>query len=141
MPIFDGLNYIAILLAAIASMVIGALWYSPLLFAKPWMRMIGKTEEDLKKDGGMGSGGLNYAIAMGGSLIAAFILAQFVYLMDAKTIVSGIKLGLWIWVGFTATSTFTHYSFSGRPLKLALLDAGYFLVTYTVMGAILAGWR
>src|SRR5258708_4377668 len=106
------------LIATVVAMVIGAVWYSPLLFAKPWMRLIGKKEEDLKK-GGMGK---LYLLAFLGSFVMAFVLSNFIHLANAKTVVDGMKVGFLAWLGFVMPATLADYSFAGRPQNLYFLN-------------------
>lgn len=130
------LNYLAILVAAIASMVIGAAWYSMALFGKPWMAAVGKKEEDLKQGEKTG-----YVMAAVGALVMAYILAHFVDYTGSATLFDGAKTGFWIWLGFVATTKMVNDKFSGRPPTLTLIDGGYNLVSLLVMGAILATWQ
>ncbi len=130
------INYVAVVVAALLNMVIGALWYSPLLFAKPWMKLIGKTEEECKD----GMTPKYYALAALGSLIVAYVMAHFVYLVGAHDAVSGATLGFWAWLGFLAAPTFSDYLFAGRGFRLFGLNSAYYLVVLVVMGALLASW-
>ncbi|MBX4189933.1 DUF1761 domain-containing protein [Candidatus Parcubacteria bacterium] len=129
------INFWAVLSAAIATFVIGALWYSPALFAKPWMKAVGKRPEEL---GNPTASMLGMFIA---SLITAYILAHFIQYANATTAHLGMQAGFWAWLGFVATSTLAVYLFEGRPKKLWLMFNGYQLISFLVMGAILAVWR
>nr|MDQ3072469.1 DUF1761 domain-containing protein [Bacteroidota bacterium] len=73
--VVSDLNYIAILVAAVSTFAVGGLWYSPMLFAKPWMAASGLTEEEAKK----GNAPMIFGGAFILALIAAFILAMFIY--------------------------------------------------------------
>lgn len=129
------INYLAVLIAAILSMAIGALWYSPAMFSKPWMKLVGKKEKDLQ-----GGSSVAYAIAMLAFLLIAFVMAHFVRYVGANNVVRGLETGLWLWMGFVATTMAINYAFGQRPQKLWAIDAGYFLVTFLVSGALLAAW-
>jgi hypothetical protein len=134
MPTAD-INYVAVLVAGLLSMVIGFIWYGP-LFSKPWMKENGFKMEDLKQGPGAG-----YAIAVFGSLLQAYVLAHFIDYVGADTIVRGLQTGLWIWLGFLATAFAVNYLFAQRTPRLWAIDSGYFLVLLLVQGALLAVWR
>jgi hypothetical protein len=136
------LNWVAILVAAISTMVVGFLWYSPLLFAKPWMREMGydpndkaKTEE-MKKSAGRAYGGSFVA-----SLISAFTLALILHGLRAEDWHFGIMASFHIWLGFVATVQFTGALFAKQSMKLFGINTGYQLVCYLVMGVILTLWK
>ncbi len=126
-------NYLAVLVAAVLNMVAGAIWYSPMLFAKPWIKLTGKKD--------MQGGGVGYGIAALCSLAIAYVLAHFVQLAGAMDWMDGVKTGLWAWVGFVATTAAANYVFEGRPWKLYWINVGYPLVAFVLMGALLAAWH
>ncbi len=128
------MNYFAILVAAIANMVMGFLWYGP-IFGKKWMALNGMTEEQMKS---VNPGPL-YAQSFVMTLLTYFVLARFV--AGALTPVEGIKVAFLIWLGFVMTVQFTASLFSTKPRALFYLDTGYQLVTYIVAGAILGAWK
>ena len=131
------INYGAVLEAAITSMLIGMLWYSPILFGIAWMRLLGRSEEEIKKS--------NPKKAMAGSfvmtLISAYVLAHFVGYMEVSTLAEGLQLGIWLWLGFIATLSYNMVLFEGKPHKLYFINIGYQLVSIVVMSVILAMWQ
>lgn len=129
-------NILAVLVAAIAGMIVGGLWYSPLLFAKPWLKL--NDVKDMKPGEGAVVG---YITAFIGTLIMAYVLAHFIGYVVATTLWAGAVTGLWAWLGFTGTAFLTTYTFSNRPKKLWAIDAFQYLVVFMVMGAILAAWH
>jgi len=136
------LNWVAILVAAISTMVVGFLWYSPILFAKPWMREMGydpndkaKTEE-MKKSAGPAYGGSFFA-----SLLSAFTLALILHGLRGEDLHFGIMVSFHIWLGFVATVQFTSALFMKQSMKLLAINTGYQLVCYLVMGTILTLWK
>jgi len=136
------LNWLAILVAAISTMVVGFLWYSPVLFAKPWMKEMGydpndkaKTEE-MKKTAGPAYGGSFVA-----SLISAFTLALILHGLRAEDLHFGLMASFHIWLGFVATVQFTGALFTKQSMKLFGINTGYQLVCYLVMGVILTLWQ
>lgn len=129
-------NYLGALVGALASFLVGGLWYSPILFARPWMRAIGLTEEELKKS--------NMARIFGGSFVLALVsnvnLAFF--LADGTPSLSwGVAAGALAGVGWVATSLGVTYLFERKPLSLYLIDAGYHVVTFMISGALLGVWK
>ena len=130
------LNPWAILAAATSSFLIGGLWYSPLLFAGTWMRAAGVTEAELNAK----SPGLVMAGAFGLSLVMAGNLAAF--LADGKPdVVWGMTAGALAGAGWVATALGVIYLFERRPWSHFLVNAGYQVVAFVVMGAILGAWK
>ncbi len=139
---FHHINLLAVLVAAIATMMVGFLWSSPLLFAKAWMREMGydpndkaKTEE-MKKSAGPAYGGSFLA-----SLVSAFILALFLHWLRVESLHFGLMVGFHVWLGFVATVQFTSALFTKQSMKLFGINTGYQLVCYAAMAAILTCWN
>jgi hypothetical protein len=132
------LNWLAVLVAAISTMVVGFLWYSPLLFAKPWMREMGYDPNDKAKTDEMKkSAGPAYAGSMVAGLLSAFTLALILHGLRAEDLHFGIMASFHIWLGFVATVQFTNALFTKQSMKLFAINTGYQLVCYLVMGSIL----
>jgi len=122
-------------------MVIGFLWYSRILFARPWMRLMGYDPDDKAKLAEMQKGaGKLYGITFVATVISAVVLAKLIDLTSVNTVLYGMKVGFFIWLGFVATVQLTGALFTRQPIKLFLINAGYQLVCYMTMGAILAKW-
>jgi len=136
-----GVNLWAVLAAAVATMVIGFLWYSPFLFARPWMIAMGYDPDDQAKTREMRRGaGLMYGISLLASLLAAFVLGKIIYNLSIDTALYGMKVGFAVWAAFVMTVQLTDKLFSRRPRNLFLINTGYQLVCYLAMGAILGRW-
>jgi hypothetical protein len=136
------LNWWAILVAGISTMVVGFLWYSPLLFAKPWMREMGYDPNDKAKTDEMKkTAGPAYAGSFVAGLLSAFTLALILHGLRAETLHFGIMASFHIWLGFVATVQFTGALFTKQSMKLFAINTGYQLVCYLVMGSILTVWR
>ncbi len=120
-------------------MIIGALWYSPFIFGKFWMKLSGFTEKKLNemKSRGMGK---SYFIAFIGVLVMSYVLAHFVDYAEATNVLGGFQAGFWVWLGFIATTMMSPVLWEGKPVKLYLLNVLHYLVALLVMGAILAVW-
>jgi hypothetical protein len=136
------LNLLAVLVAAISTMVVGFVWYSPILFAKPWMREMGYDPDDKAKVQQMQkSAGLAYFGSFLAGLVSAFVLALFLHQFQVQSLQVGLLVGSHVWLGFVATVQLTGVLFMKQSLKLFAINTGYQLVCYLVMGAILAVWR
>jgi len=138
---FMGVKLWAVAFAGVATMVIGFLWYSPLLFARPWMVAMGYDPDDKARIAEMQkSAGPMYGISLLASLISAFVLAKVLVGMTIYSALYGMKIGFAVWLAFVATVQLTDKMFGQRPMKLFLINTGYQLVCYVVMGAILGKW-
>ena len=138
---FMGVNLWSVLVAAVATMILGFLWYSPLLFAKPWTVAMGYDPNDKAKMDEMRKGaGKLYGITFVASLISAFVLAKIIDITTVNSTLYGMKIGFAVWLGFVTTVQLTSTLFKKRPIKLYWIDTGYQLVCYLAMGAILAKW-
>ncbi len=136
------LNWLAILVAAISTMIAGFLWYSPLLFAKAWTKEMGYDINDkAKMDEMRKSAGPAYGGSFVASLISAFTLALILHGLRAESLYFGLMASFHIWLGFVATVQFTGALFMKQSMKLFAINTGYQLVCYLVMGAILTSWR
>ena len=130
-------NYLAVLVCGVAYMALGALWYSPAVFGKVWMRGIGKTEAQLKAD----FKSISYLWAFIGSLIAAYGIARVLAMFDAPTLADGVKLGLVAGVCFVGASFFINDTFDARPRSLTIVNILYHIVGFIVIGLIIGAWR
>ncbi len=132
---FD-INYWSVLVAALAGWVVGAVWYSPALFAKPWLKALGKRQGDNK--GGAGKAmGIGFLV----TLLTAYVLAHFVQAVGAIDWMEGAQLGFWAWLGFVFTRTMLSSVFEGRSWKLFCIGTFHDLVVFLVMGGILGYWQ
>ncbi len=131
------INWLAVFVAAAVSFILGGLWYSPVLFAKPWMKALGKTKEDCQGQ----SAGAAYVFAFIGALVSAIVLVIFLSYAQADTIGEGIMVALLAWVGFSGIHSFVSGQFHGRPVILFLIDSGFNFVCMLIAASILAVWR
>ena len=135
---FGSVNYLAVLAAIVLNMALGALWYSPLLFARPWMAFHGFTEESIRESGGAGIG---YGVSVVVSVVLAFAVALLAQAAGADTAVEGLVLGLLVGVGFVATTTGVNYVFESRPRNLYLINVGYPVVSLALIGLLIGAWQ
>lgn len=130
---FSELNFLAILVAAILNMVIGALWYSRPLFGNKWMAYLGY------KDDEPNSSAWTYVIVFLLGLIIAVFMAMF--LQGATGVKQGLIYGAVIGLGFVIPTILTHYIMEQRKSGFILIIAGHELLLFLVYGALLAGWQ
>jgi len=135
---YADINYTAVVVAAAASMVLGHLWYSPVLFGKRWMRLMNLSERKMKEMHKKAPYGYFWGAVA--ALVTSLVLAFFVDYAGATTISQGAKVGFILWLGLIATTTLGGVIWEGRSLRLYALNNGYSLVSAAVMGAILAMW-
>ncbi len=139
---FMGINLWAVLAAAVATMVLGFLWYSPLLFAKPWMRLMGVDPDDKAKLAEMQkSAGPSYGLSFVASILSAAVLAKIITIATRRSPLYGMEVAFAVWLGFVTTVQLTNALFSQQRPKLYAINTGYQLVCYLAMGAILGAWR
>ena len=136
-----GLNWLAILVAAVLCMVLGGVWYSPLLFARRWTILSGYDPDDAAKMAEMRKGAPRlYALAFLAAGLQGALLAKIMWATGIKDPLYGMKLGLGIWLGAVMPVQLTGALFSRQKTQLFLINTGYQLVCYLAMGALLAPW-
>ncbi len=127
------INIWAVLVAATGAFVVGGLWYSPILFGRAWQRLNGISDEEL---------GQSMAKVFGGaallSLVMALNLAAF--LGPKATLTFGIGAGAAAGLGWVAAAMGITYLFERKPFLLFVINAGYHVVTFVMMGAVLGAW-
>jgi hypothetical protein len=135
---FAGLSLFAIVLAAVVSFMFGWLWYG-ILFPKQWMAAAGKTEADLKAQGGPTP--TPFVISFVALLVMAWVLAGVIGHLGtgAITLRSGVVAGALMWLGFVATTLAVNHTFQGAKPILTLLDGGHWLGVLLLQGAVI-GW-
>lgn len=128
------LNYLAILVAAISTFVLGGVWYAPFLFGNVWMKENNFTPDDLK-DGSARIFGGSFVLA----LLMAFNLAAFIG--TEADVTFGIFAGLGAGLGWVAFAMGITYLFERKSFRLWAINAGYHVIAFTIMGAILGVWH
>ena len=128
------LNWLAIIASALSTFVIGGLWYSPLLFQKGWMKENNFTREDPKRLSAPAVFGLSFIL----SLIMSLNLALFI---GDGNIIYGVIAGFLAGFGWVALAIGILSLFENRSLKYFLINGGYMVVSFTLMGLILGAWK
>jgi hypothetical protein len=129
-------NYVAVVVAAIAGMAVGALWYDMRVFGKAWARL---AKVDMKKN--RGSVWKPVAVSFVATLVTAYILAHFTWLsygyFGESYLVSALNTAFWAWLGFTAARAVVSNAFEGRPWKLLAINLSHDLATLLVIALVL----
>ena len=128
----SNLNYLAILVAAIAGMISGAAWYGAL--AKPWMKAVGYTEEPAPDP-------KIYIVAIIGQLVIAYMLAILFRHFPSVDLASGMLGAFFCWIGFCFAPMAVNHRFQAKGWDLTLIDGGYWLIVFVLQGAILGWWQ
>lgn len=133
---FSNLNYLAVLVAALSTFVLGGLWYSPMLFGKAWMQLNNFTAADLQAFSKARMFGCSFVF----SLVMALNLAMF--LAGSTTdVIWGMTAGALAGLGWVAMAIAIIGVFENKSWTYILINGGYMIVAFIVMGAILGAWR
>ncbi len=140
MEITASLNYLAIFVSALAANVLGALWYSPLLFGKKWMKLSGLSPEKMETEKKKGMAH-RYILNFLASFVMAYVLSPFIAVGAMGNINSALLLAFWLWIGFIATKLLGSTLWEGKSWGLYFLNISYELIAISLMAVILALWR
>lgn len=131
---FNDINWLSVLVASVSAFAIGSLWYSSLLAGNAWQKELKLSDEDIKNANMPMIFGLAFVL----EFIAALVLDMFIG--REATLLSGIAAGALVSIAWVATSIGTNYLFARKSFRLFLIDSGYYVVFFMVMGAILGAW-
>jgi len=134
-----GVNLLSVFLAALVSMVVGFVYYSPMVLGKPWMKEMGLSSENLKKaQKEMGKlYGLSFVLAMVSAYILSHVMAFSMNFYGYGAVMTGLTSGFWMWLGFVMPSQATDQIFGGKNWKLLAINTGYQLTSLLAMGLTL----
>ncbi len=130
------INWLGVLLGAVAGFVLGALWYGP-LFSKPWMAAVGITKEDAKKT--------NMLMLMGGSFVTYLVLGTIIAIVLTKTAPDGMnwmhgaKVGALIGLA-SATTVFNNALYEMKSFKLMLINGVYAMLNGALIGGVIGAF-
>lgn len=138
---FD-INYLSIFVAAIARMVIGSFWYSPLLFGKAWEKLTSVRTTDPAKMATMSSkiSKPAYFGSFISTLFMAFVLANVLIWTGSSNALSALQISFYMWIGFIAPVGLTTALFNKKPMMLFAIDYIHQLIVILAMAAILVTW-
>lgn len=133
------INWVAVVLAAVSSMVVGAIWYAKPVFGRRWMRLTGLTDETLR-----GTAVLPLIITFVVSFLTAAVLAGSAALAqhfyEGSFFLNAVLTSVILWIGFTAARMITHDLFERRNSSLTVLNLAHELVTVVVMGLVIGAF-
>ena len=122
------------IIGAVSNMVVGFLWYGPLL-GKSWMKLVGISKAGV--DSAKGKMPMIYGLTFLGALVEAHVLSYLINKMNIVSVVDGAWLGFWVGLGLVATTMLANYLYTNKPRNLYLIDMGYHLVALVLMGALI----
>jgi hypothetical protein len=130
------INYWAVLLATLSSMIVGSVWYTPRVFGSYWMKQAGVTPSGDSKDAVR-----PILVTLVVSFITAWVLAGAAYISlefyGGSFLLNTIVTAIILWAGFTAARFITHDAFDGRPTGLTVLNIAHEFVTIVIMALII----
>lgn len=133
------INYIAVVLATLSSMIVGSIWYTPKVFGNYWMKQAGVTPSGNSKDAIR-----PILLTLVVSFITAWVLAGATFIAQnffgGSFLVNALVTGVVLWAGFTAARFITHDAFDRRTAGLTILNCAHELVTIVVMALIIGVW-
>ena len=130
------INYVAAAVSAVVLMALGFAWYAPFLFGKAWMAALGKTEEEMRAAGPSPA----LVAAMAEAILTSLVLAIVFQAAGVSGVGGGIVAALVLAIAFSGTSIVSNGAFEGRPRALVMINLGYRLVSYPIVGIILSIW-
>ena len=132
---FAGINFLAVLIAAVVAWLVSAGWYMSL--GKIYQAAQGKTPEQCKVDMQKPGAFLPFLYVFIGNLVIAWMLAGVLGHLGQVTLKNGVITGAFLWFGFILTTMVVNFCFSGRDKRLLLIDLGNWLIVMVVMGAVI----
>ncbi|HVT05149.1 MAG TPA: DUF1761 domain-containing protein [Thermoanaerobaculia bacterium] len=132
-------KYPAVFVTGVIIFLLGGLWYSPVVFARRWMTLMARSEEELKA--GAGSMPVNFTLAFLCGLLIAWVMAIILGYVGSPSAATGAIVGSLCWLGFAASTSYATAVFSNTPKELWLINSGYNLVCFVIAGVILSVWR
>jgi len=128
---FTAVNWIAVIVATVASWALGSAWY--MLLANQWLAAIGKTKEQINsKDP------TPYIWSVLVQLVMAYFLALLTPVMfGSVSLANAVLAGILLWLGFVITSMIQGHRYQGAPWSLTVIDGGYLLAALVVQGIVI----
>ncbi|MFZ0393243.1 MAG: DUF1761 domain-containing protein [Terracidiphilus sp.] len=130
------ISYRSVLVCAIILWIIGAMWFSPALFGKPWAALIGRKTGEKPKRVVWGM-----IASFIGDFVLAFVMVHIIVWSHANSALDGLHIALLTWVGFVAAILYPNTVYEGRGAKYFMITGGYWLLGFLVIGALLGVWH
>ncbi len=134
------MNYLAIVVAAVAAFLLGWAWHSPLLFMKPWMRLMKFNSMDDAMHGATVSPMQGMAIGAVVMLVVSYVMAYFISLFGVGTWQAALQLAVWAWLGFMVPIMLNQVLWEKKSWALFGFNAAYQLVSLVLVAVILGAW-
>ena len=130
-----GINWLAVVVATVAAFGLGGFWYSKALFGNAWLQEVGLTEEAVNS--------ANMPRTFGTAFVLQFlaVTALAALIGTDSNWLSGLQTGLTVSVFWVATAYGITYLFEQRSLRLFLINAGYNIVLFAIVGTIIGAWH
>lgn len=131
-------NYLAVLAAALSSMMVGSIWYSRKVLGDTWIKL---AKIDMKRTPKPNEMLYLLGTTFVAALVTAYVLAHVSFLSHEyfanSFMYDSVMTAFWMWFGFTAARILTHDLFENRPRKLTLITVSHEFVTLMIMGLVI----
>lgn len=139
---FTTVNWLAVIVCVVVSMISGSIWYNPRTFFPIWWKGIGKTGEP----GMQGNMGLTWTLTILASFVQAIAMSFMVDAMGSLmtggvSAASGAMTGFMLWFGFIMPTYLVNKLFAGHGFKVWAIEVGNHLVNFVLFGVILGAWQ
>jgi hypothetical protein len=128
-------DWVTVIVAAIAAFVVGMLWYSPALFGKKYMKIMGVNEKDMSKNKDKMTGIMAQAFVV--EVIMAYVLIHVFAYSQASSIADAVQGAIWLWLGFIATTTYMGVLYEKKSMDWFIMTAGHYLFVLIAMGIVI----
>lgn len=123
---------LAVVLAAAANIILGALWYSPNFLGKAWAFTHGFREDSIKGTPKA------YAGAFVVGFVISYVLGLLLHKLQVDSVAAAMTFAFWIWLGFIVTTHFSGVLWAKKPFQAYLIDVGFYLVSFEAMAIVFA---
>lgn len=127
----DGFT-LAVVIAAVVNIVLGALWYNPNFLGKAWAFTHGFREDSIK--GSVKS----YAGAFLVAFVIAYVMGLILHKLQIDSVAGAMTYAFWLWLGFIVTTHFSGVLWAKKPFQAYLIDVGFYLVSFEAMAIVFA---
>lgn len=139
---FSSVNWLAVIVCVVVSMITGSLWYNPRTFFPTWWKGIGKTGEP----GMQGNMGMTWTLTILSSFVQAIAMSFMVDAMGSLmtggvSAATGAMTGFMLWFGFIMPTYLVNKLFAGHGFNVWAIEVGNHLVNFVLFGAILGAWQ
>ncbi len=128
-------NLVTVLAGGIAAFVAGMIWYSPAVYGKKFMKMMGVTQKEMEKGKEKMTGMMVQTFIVG--LVTAFVLTHFLAYAGVTTVMDAVVLAFWVWLGFYATSLYLGVLYEKKSMDWWFMSAGHYLFSLLVTAIVL----